>query len=83
MDEEPLQQAILEAINSAASSKESLTARVTDALVAEMSTLPGSGKTLGEIQQRLETLDRELTACSAGRRMRKKTQPASKRCPMK
>ncbi len=60
MDEEPLQQAILEAINSAASSKESLTARVTDALMAEMSALPGSGKTLGEIQQRLEALDREF-----------------------
>ncbi len=60
MDEEPLQQAILEAINSAASSKEALTAKMTDAIVAEMTTLPGSGKTLGEIQQRLDTLDREF-----------------------
>lgn len=60
MDEEPLQQAILEAINSAASSKEALTTKMTDALAAEMTTLPGSGKTLGEIQQRLEALDREF-----------------------
>lgn len=60
MDEEPLQQAILEAINSAASSKEALTAKMTDALAAEMTTLPGSGKTLGETQQRLDMLDREF-----------------------
>lgn len=60
MDEEPLQQAILKAINSTASSKEALTAKMTDALAAEMTTLPGSGKSLGEIQQRLEALDREF-----------------------
>lgn len=60
MDEEQLQQAILEAINSAASSKEALTAKMTDALAAEMTTLPGSSKTLGEIQRRMEALDREF-----------------------
>lgn len=60
MDEELLQQAILEAINSAASSRETLTVKMTDAIVAEMTTLTSSGMTLGEIQQRLEALDREF-----------------------
>lgn len=60
MDGELLQQAILEAINSAASSKETLTVKMTDAIVAEMTTLTSSGMTLGEIQQRLEALDREF-----------------------
>ena len=57
MYEEPLQQAILAAINSAMQPKDELVSQITDAMAQEIAKLPGSDMTLGEIQRRLEELN--------------------------
>lgn len=57
MEEEALQQAILNAINSRMSGKEKLTEQVSDAMCLEMEVLPDSGMTLGKIKRRIEELD--------------------------
>ena len=62
MHEEPLQQAILEAINSAMQPKDELVSQITDAMAQEIAKLPGSDMTLGEIQRRLEELNQQFDA---------------------
>lgn len=61
LEEESLQQAILNAINSRMSGKEKLAEQVTDAMCLEMEVLPDSAMTLGEIKRRIEELDSEFS----------------------
>ena len=61
MDEEPLQQAIMEAINSVQGPKEDMVQFITDGLIQEVITIPDSTITLGEIQRRLEELEAEFS----------------------
>ena len=65
MDEEPLQQAILDAINVTMSPKQDLIQSITTAMTEEVIRLPNSGMTIGEIQQRLEDLSAEFAAVLA------------------
>lgn len=58
MDEEPLQNAILAAVNSVMSQKESLMADINSALDEMISPAP-SGISLSDIKSRLEEIDRE------------------------
>ena len=60
MDEEPLQQAIMAAINSVMDSKETICRQITEAAVEETGILPDSAMTLGEINRRLEELETEF-----------------------
>lgn len=60
MDEEPLQQAIMAAINSVMDPKETICRQITEAAVEETGTLPESTMTLGEINRRLEELEAEF-----------------------
>ena len=60
MDEGPLQQAIMGAINSVMSSKEEIAQMVTDTLINEIITVPDSTSTLGEIKRRLKDLETEF-----------------------
>ena len=60
MDEEPLQQAIMAAINSVMDSKETICRQITEAAVEETGILPDSTMTLGEINRRLEELEAEF-----------------------
>lgn len=60
MDESVLQQAIMEAINSAMSHKEELVQNITDTLIQEVIAAPDSTVTLGEIKRRLEELEAEF-----------------------
>jgi DNA invertase Pin-like site-specific DNA recombinase len=62
MDEEPLQQAILDAINSVMGNKTELSQLITDTMVHEVITVPKSSFTLGEIQRRLQELESEFSA---------------------
>ena len=43
LDEEPLQQAVLAAINAAMSDHETLVAQITDAMEQELAPIPGKG----------------------------------------
>lgn len=65
MDEEPLQQAIMEAINSTMTSKTELTENIMSAMTEEVIHLPNGGMTLGEIQRRREKLDAEFASLLA------------------
>ena len=60
MDEEPLQQAIMAAINSVMDSKGAICSQITEAAVEETGILPDSTMTLGEINRRLEELETEF-----------------------
>ena len=60
MDEEPLQRAIMTAINSIMDSKETICRQITEAAVEETGILPDSTMTLGEINRRLEELEAEF-----------------------
>ncbi len=60
MDEEPLQWAIMTAINSVMDSKETICRQITEAAVEETEILPDSTMTLGEINRRLEELEAEF-----------------------
>ena len=60
MDEEPLQWAIMTAINSVMDSKETICRQITEAAVEETGILPDSTMTLGEINRRLEELEAEF-----------------------
>lgn len=60
MDEGPLQQAIMGAINSVMSSKEEIAQMVTDTLIHEIVTVPDSTITLGEIKRRIKDLETEF-----------------------
>ena len=60
MDEEPLQQAIMAAINSVMDSKGAICSQITEAAVEETGILPDSAMTLGEIDRRLEELETEF-----------------------
>ena len=60
MDEEPLEQTIMAAINSVMDSKETICRQITEAAVEETGILPDSTMTLGEINRRLEELEAEF-----------------------
>lgn len=60
MDEGPLQQAIIEAINSVMSPKEEIAQMITDTFIHEIITVPDSTITLGEIKRRLKDLEVEF-----------------------
>ena len=57
MDEEPLQRAIMAAINSVMDPKETICRQITEAAVEETGILLNSTMTLGEINRRLEELE--------------------------
>ena len=55
-----LQEAILNAINSAMSPKDKLVGQITDAMQQEILTLPDSTLTMGEINRRIQELEEEM-----------------------
>lgn len=68
LDEEPLQQAILAAINSVMSQKSSLIRQITSAMELELAPVPGQSMSLADIEQRLTELSdqtQELVAKAA------------------
>ena len=68
LDEEPLQRAILAAINSAMSRKSALIRQITSAMELELAPIPGESMSLAEIERRLEELScqtRSLVAKAA------------------
>lgn len=62
MDEEPLQRAIMAAVNSIMDSREKINGLITDAALEETGKLPNSAMTLGDINRRLEELEAEFNA---------------------
>lgn len=60
MDEGKLQAAIMAAINSAMSPKDTIVELITDTFQEELASLPDSTMTLGEIKRRLQELDDEF-----------------------
>ena len=62
MDEEPLQRAIMAAVNSIMDSQEKINGLITDAALEETCKLPNSAMTLGDINRRLEELEAEFDA---------------------
>mgnify|MGYP002763392486 CR=1 FL=1 len=62
MDEEPLQQAIMAAVNSIMDSQEKINGLITDAALEETGKLPNSAMTLGDINRRLEELEAQFNA---------------------
>ena len=67
-DEEPLQKAILAAINSVMSQKSTLIRQITSAMEMELAPVPGESMSLADIERRLGELNdqtRELVAESA------------------
>lgn len=68
LDEEPLQKAILTALNSAMSNKPALIQKITGAMESELAPTPGESMSLADIEHRLEGLNdqtRELVAEAA------------------
>ena len=68
LDEEPLQQAILAAINSVMSQKSSLIRQITSAMELELAPVPGQSMSRADIEQRLTELNnqtRDLVAKAA------------------
>lgn len=68
LNEEPLQGAILAAINAAMSQKSSLIRKITGAIELELTPIPGECMSLADIERRLEELNsqtRELVAKAA------------------
>ena len=60
LDEEPLQQAVLAAINAAMSDHETLVAQITDAMEQELAPIPGEGMSLGDIERAIEELGKQF-----------------------
>lgn len=60
MYEEPLQQAIMAAINSVMGPKNAMVTQIADAMAHEIAKISGSGMTMGEIQRRLEELNQQF-----------------------
>lgn len=60
LDEVPLQQAVLAAINDAMSDRETLSAQLTDAMAQELSTVQGESMSLGDIDRALTELGRKF-----------------------
>ncbi|MEI3349282.1 MAG: hypothetical protein V8R55_13175 [Dysosmobacter sp.] len=66
LDEEPLQKAILAAINSVMSQKSTLIRQITSAMEMELAPVPGESMSLADIEQRLDELN-DQTRESGGR----------------
>ena len=60
LDEEPLQRAILAAINGAMSQKDTLAWKVIRAMEKDISPIPGEEMSLANIEKRLEKIDQEV-----------------------
>ena len=60
LDEKPLQDAILAAINSAMSRKDALIGQITDAMRMELIPFPGGTMSMADIDRRLEQLNGEF-----------------------
>ena len=60
LDEEPLQRAILAAINGAMSQKDTLAWKVIRAMEKDISPIPGEEMSLADIEKRLEEIDQEV-----------------------
>lgn len=59
LDEQPLQRAILAAVNKAMTQKSRLTQLVTDAMAQELAPIPGETISLGDIARRMEQIEQE------------------------
>ena len=57
LDEEPLQRAILAAINAVMSSRDEMVRQITETMELELATLPGQRVSLADIQRRLGELE--------------------------
>ena len=62
LDEEPLQQAILNAINSVMSDHSTLAEQLRDTMEQELSPIPGESMSLGDIDRAIADLGRQFTA---------------------
>ena len=62
LDEEPLQQAILNAINSVMSDHSALAEQLKDTMEQELSPIPGESMSLGDIDRAIADLGRQFTA---------------------
>ena len=60
LDEAPLQQAILAALNTAMADKNSLIRQITDAMETEIIPFPGGAMSLGDIERRLKELEQQF-----------------------
>ena len=60
LDEAPLQQAILAALNMAMADKNSLVRQITDAMETEIIPFPGGTMSLGDIERRLRELEQQF-----------------------
>ena len=60
LDEQPLQEAILAAINSAMSQKEALICQITDAMRMELAPIPGESMSLSDMDRRIKELEQEF-----------------------
>ena len=60
LDEAPLQQAILAALNTAMADKNSLIRQITDAMETEIIPFPGGTMSLGDIERRLRVLEQQF-----------------------
>ena len=60
LEEEPLQQAILAALNRAMSQRDSLIRQITGAMEQEIAPIPGEVLSLGDIEKRLEAINQEV-----------------------
>lgn len=60
LDEAPLQQAILAALNTAMADKNSLIRQITDAMETEIIPFPGGTMSLGDIERRLRELEQQF-----------------------
>ena len=65
LDEEPLQRAILAAINSAMSQKGALIRQITSAMELELAPIPGESMSLADIDRRLEELSSQTRSLVA------------------
>ncbi len=60
LDEVPLQQAVLAAINASMSGHGTLTAQLTDAMEQELAPIPGEGMSLGDIDRAIAELGKQF-----------------------